>query len=219
MWQAKLDCAHRHPHQPRSAPFFPLDRRADEGGIAASGDSVWIVTDDAGTLVRIDPATNKVRQRISIAPGSYNPCFSDGTVWITGRTANLLTAVDAIDRRRSGHNPRRPEAQISDREPRIDLDFEPGRRNSDPGRCAEQESDCHNHGWHSGARRRHRMGGRFRLDQRVRVPLTAIDGKDKQGDSPVGRSWRRFFAFRSQFDLADRLQARNAVAHLPTARR
>lgn len=67
----------------------------EEGGIATSRDSVWIVSDDAGTLVRIDPATDKIRQKISIAPGSYNPCFSEGAVWITSGTANLLTAVDA----------------------------------------------------------------------------------------------------------------------------
>jgi virginiamycin B lyase len=36
-----------------------------------------------------------MRQTISIAPGSYNPLFSDGVVWITGGSANILTAVDA----------------------------------------------------------------------------------------------------------------------------
>ncbi len=75
--------------------ILPLGPAGAEGGIAISRDSVWIVADDAGTLLRIDPATNQVRQKISIAPGSYNPCFSDGLVWITGWTANVLTAVDA----------------------------------------------------------------------------------------------------------------------------
>jgi virginiamycin B lyase len=78
-------------------PFGPA---APEGGIAASRDSVWIVTDNAGTLVRIDPLSNKMRQKISIAPGSYNPVFDgstpgDGAVWITGGTTNIVTAVDA----------------------------------------------------------------------------------------------------------------------------
>jgi virginiamycin B lyase len=66
-----------------------------EGGIASSGDSVWMVTDKKGTLARIDPRTNTVRQRIAIPPGSYNPLFSDGLVWITGVESNVLTAVDA----------------------------------------------------------------------------------------------------------------------------
>jgi hypothetical protein len=66
-----------------------------EGGIAASGDSIWIVTDKMGTLSRIDPTTNTVRQRVHIAPGSFNPIFSEGIVWITGNETNVLTAVDA----------------------------------------------------------------------------------------------------------------------------
>ena len=79
----------------RISAILPIGPAGEEGGITASSDSVWIVTDDAGTLVRIDPGTNQARQKISIAPGSYNPCFSEGTVWITGATSNLLTAVDA----------------------------------------------------------------------------------------------------------------------------
>jgi len=67
----------------------------DEGGITASSDSVWMVTDKNGTLSRIDPATNKVRQKIAIPLGSYNPIYSHGVVWISGVETNTLTAVDA----------------------------------------------------------------------------------------------------------------------------
>ena len=74
---------------------LPIGPAGPEGGIAANSDSIWIVTDDTGSLVRIDPVTNKVRQKISIAPGSYNPFFSEGVAWITGGSANILTAVDA----------------------------------------------------------------------------------------------------------------------------
>jgi DNA-binding beta-propeller fold protein YncE len=59
---------------------LPIGPAGEEGGIAASGDSIWIVTDNNGTLVRIDPATNKTRQTISIAPGSYNPLFNESRV-------------------------------------------------------------------------------------------------------------------------------------------
>jgi hypothetical protein len=54
-----------------------------------------MVTDKAGTLNRIDPSTNTVRQKISLPPGSYNPIFSDGIVWITGLESGVVTAVDA----------------------------------------------------------------------------------------------------------------------------
>jgi virginiamycin B lyase len=79
----------------RITAILPIGPAGSEGGIATGSDSVWIVSDDDGTLVRIDPATNKVRQKISIAAGSYNPCFSEGAVWITSVSTNLLTAVDA----------------------------------------------------------------------------------------------------------------------------
>ena len=45
--------------------------------------------------MRINPSTNSVRQNISIPPGSYNPIFSNGTVWVTGIEGDVLTAVDA----------------------------------------------------------------------------------------------------------------------------
>jgi virginiamycin B lyase len=66
-----------------------------EGGITASSDSIWIVPDKKGTLSRIDPRSNTVRQRIVIPPGSYNPLFSDAMIWITGVDSNVLTVVDA----------------------------------------------------------------------------------------------------------------------------
>lgn len=66
-----------------------------EGGIAASDDSVWMVSDDAGTLERVDPKTNQVRQRIALAAGSYNPIASHGRIWITSVKTNVVTAVDA----------------------------------------------------------------------------------------------------------------------------
>lgn len=68
---------------------------AQEGGIAASGDSIWFTSDDAGTLLRIDPRSNQVRQTIRIAAGSHNPVGTEDLVWITSVAGNLVTAVDA----------------------------------------------------------------------------------------------------------------------------
>jgi DNA-binding beta-propeller fold protein YncE len=53
-----------------------------------------MVTDENGTLSRIDPAANKVRQTISIPAGSYNPLFADGIIWVTGFDTNVVTSVD-----------------------------------------------------------------------------------------------------------------------------
>jgi virginiamycin B lyase len=74
--------------------ILPIGPALSEGGITISGDSVWLVTGN-GVLSRIDPTTNHIRQNISIAHGSYNPLFSDGTIWVTSGEKNTLTALDA----------------------------------------------------------------------------------------------------------------------------
>jgi len=82
-------------HQNKVIATLPIPPAGEEGGIATSTDSVWMVTDKAGTLNRIDPSTNRVRQKTTLPPGSYNPFFSDGVVWITGVESGVVTAVDA----------------------------------------------------------------------------------------------------------------------------
>src|SRR5258707_5965902 len=52
----------RRPPRSTLFPYTTLFRSDSEGGITESGDSVWIVSDEAGTLLRIDPASNSVRQ-------------------------------------------------------------------------------------------------------------------------------------------------------------
>ena len=79
----------------RLTAVYPVGPAAREGGIAASNDSVWMVTDARGTLARIDPATGTVRQTIAIAPGSDNPRFADGVVWLSAHDGGVVTAVDA----------------------------------------------------------------------------------------------------------------------------
>ncbi|MBV8854450.1 MAG: amidohydrolase family protein, partial [Sinobacteraceae bacterium] len=69
---------------------------AREGGIATSGDSVWLVTDRA-TLSRIDPHTLHVQQRISVPPGSLNPLYDGNFIWVTRAAAAEITVVDAQD--------------------------------------------------------------------------------------------------------------------------
>src|SRR4029077_13057036 len=79
----------------RITAALPIAPAGAEGGIAAGGDSVWMVTDKNGTLSRIDPVTNRLRQTISIPAGSYNPLFANGIVWVTGFDTSVVTAVDA----------------------------------------------------------------------------------------------------------------------------
>jgi virginiamycin B lyase len=66
-----------------------------EGGIAASADSIWMVVDKNGSLARIDPDTGSIRATIHVPPGSYNPFYSDGEVWVTRADGSEVTSVDA----------------------------------------------------------------------------------------------------------------------------
>lgn len=66
-----------------------------EGGIAVSDDAVWLVTNAAGKLSRIDPKTNKVVMEIEIPAGSASVVYGDGAVWVTTPAKNVLTRVDA----------------------------------------------------------------------------------------------------------------------------
>src|SRR3954451_5930625 len=46
-----------------------------ELSVAAGAGSVWLLTDRAGVLSRVDPATNSVVARIQVAPDSYAAAF------------------------------------------------------------------------------------------------------------------------------------------------
>jgi virginiamycin B lyase len=65
---------------------------AEEGGIAASADSIWTAGDK---LLRIDPATGKVRQTLELPSGSFNPLHAAGKIWITRADGSEITRVDA----------------------------------------------------------------------------------------------------------------------------
>jgi YVTN family beta-propeller protein len=72
-------------------PFGPAD---SEGGIAASPDSIWMLTDKKGILSRIDPVSKKATE-IAVTPNSAACFYAQGAVWITTPEKNLLTRVDA----------------------------------------------------------------------------------------------------------------------------
>jgi YVTN family beta-propeller protein len=74
---------------------FKVGPAAAEGGVTTSQDSVWLVIDKHGTLARIDPATGAIRQRIALPPGSYNPRYSDGKIWVTRADGAEITRIDA----------------------------------------------------------------------------------------------------------------------------
>lgn len=82
-----------------------------EGGVTTSSDSVWLVIDKDGSLARIDPDKGVIRQMIKIPPGSCNPFYFDGQVWVTHADGSEVTSVDAqsgaiLGTAKTGPNPR-----------------------------------------------------------------------------------------------------------------
>ncbi|WP_395334477.1 hypothetical protein WBP06_23485 [Novosphingobium sp. BL-8H] len=78
----------------RLAGVFTVGPPAGEGSLAIGAGSLWLVTDKAGSLARIDPETGKVLHVIALPAGSYNPVFSDGLVWVTHVDGGDVSVVD-----------------------------------------------------------------------------------------------------------------------------
>ena len=90
---------------------FKVGPAAEEGGVATSADSVWLVADAQGSLLRIDPQSGAIRQTIHLPAGSYNPRFAGGDIWVTRAEGAEITVVDAtsgfiVGVAKTGPNPR-----------------------------------------------------------------------------------------------------------------
>lgn len=75
---------------------------ADPSGelsVATGAGAVWLLTDQAGVLSRVDPTTNQVTAQIPVLPGSFAAGFAFGSVWVsnTGEPATKAGSVQRID--------------------------------------------------------------------------------------------------------------------------
>jgi virginiamycin B lyase len=77
------------------ANTFNVGPAAPEGGIAIGAGSIWLITDKHGSLAQIDPDSGSILQTVHVPPGSYNPVFSDGRVWVTRAAGSEITSIDA----------------------------------------------------------------------------------------------------------------------------
>ena len=72
---------------------------ASPGGATAGFGAVWVTSDGAGALVRIEPHTNRVTRRIQLRPGAFSVVAGLGVVWVVNYKRNSLARIDP----RSGH--------------------------------------------------------------------------------------------------------------------
>ncbi len=62
--------------------------------IAASPDSIWLLTDDRTTLSRIDPIANTVVAEVRVEPGCNSIAFAESALWVTCPALNKVIRVD-----------------------------------------------------------------------------------------------------------------------------
>jgi streptogramin lyase len=75
---------------------FPLPSVIAEAGLATAAGLVWLIADDAGTLVGLDPATGAIERMVRVAAGSHNVIFDGELLWITHAAGASVTAVEPV---------------------------------------------------------------------------------------------------------------------------
>lgn len=62
--------------------------------IAATGDSIWILSDEKGTLTRIDPTDNAVLSELRLGAGCNSLGVDAGTLWVTCTADNKIFKIN-----------------------------------------------------------------------------------------------------------------------------
>lgn len=65
-----------------------------KGVIAASADSIWMLTDDKTTVTRIDPDTNAVVGEFRVYPDCANLTFGETALWLTCPAENKVIRIN-----------------------------------------------------------------------------------------------------------------------------
>lgn len=65
-----------------------------ETNVVAGDGSIWVPSDAAGTISRIDPATNAVVAKIEVAPGTFFLAYGMDALWAVSSEARLLQRID-----------------------------------------------------------------------------------------------------------------------------
>jgi YVTN family beta-propeller protein len=72
----------------------PISDRNGEIMLAAGAGSIWVLSDRAGVLTRIDPRKNAIQTTIAVEPDSHCAVFDFGAVWITNTAGNSVQRID-----------------------------------------------------------------------------------------------------------------------------
>jgi streptogramin lyase len=73
---------------------IPAGASTRKGTIAASGDSIWLLTDDKTTVSRIDPDQNLVVGEFRVYPDCGNLTFGETALWLTCPSENKIIRIN-----------------------------------------------------------------------------------------------------------------------------
>lgn len=69
------------------------DREGELNVVAGAG-SIWVASDAAGAIARVDPATNRVVASIAVAPATSYLAFGLGALWAVSGPGRTLQRID-----------------------------------------------------------------------------------------------------------------------------
>ena len=87
-------------------------------GIAYSHGSLWVGDPEASELLRVDPVTGTIAERISAGDGSFLVAASGGDLWVSEHLAGTVSRFEPLDGSLVQTNPCRRLPDVRDR-PRI----------------------------------------------------------------------------------------------------
>jgi streptogramin lyase len=65
------------------------------GPLVSGVGSVWMIADPAGTILRLDPDTNRAVAEIPVSGGAQALVFAEGALWVAGTTQATVTRINA----------------------------------------------------------------------------------------------------------------------------
>jgi len=85
---------------PAAAPPAKVHVGLSASFVRAGAGSVWVTDRSGGRLVRVDPATGRIKAKIGIPDEPFGVALGAGSVWVGSRYGSKVTRLNARTNRR-----------------------------------------------------------------------------------------------------------------------